>query len=76
MKLHAGVTLIIAASFLHTAAALICRGACAACWKDGASGIDVILHCTQLFCNYCPVGYHGLHCAKPSRCGEKTRITV
>ncbi|RPB27032.1 hypothetical protein L211DRAFT_603730 [Terfezia boudieri ATCC MYA-4762] len=75
MKLHSGVALFIAASFLHTAAGLLCRGACAACWKDGVPGVDVILHC-DVVCNSCPVGFHGLHCAKRSRCRAEKRMTL
>jgi len=71
MKLHLGIALVVnAAGFIYTTTGLRCGSDCAACWKDGdPDGVDTKFSCSDKECgSVCPPGYHGIHCAKNSRC--------
>ncbi|RPB26516.1 hypothetical protein L211DRAFT_835338 [Terfezia boudieri ATCC MYA-4762] len=71
MKLSLSVALMINATFfIRIGAGLSCDSSCAACWKDGVSGVDTKFSCDDNgHCgNTCPPGYHGMHCARASRC--------
>ena len=62
---------LFAASLIQMAVGLNCNSLCAACWKDGSPGVDIKIGCSAIngYCgDKCPQGYHGLHCAKDSRC--------
>ncbi|KAF8427365.1 hypothetical protein EV426DRAFT_374569 [Tirmania nivea] len=68
MKLYLEVALV-AAGIIQIAAGLKCRSGCAACWKDGASGVDIKFSCNDGHCgDSCPAGYSRIHCAKEARC--------
>ena len=74
MKLYIiQVALVITAALGHLAllvSGISCGSACAACWKnDDNNGVDTKFFCKLGRCgDACPDGYHGIHCARFSRC--------
>ena len=71
MRLYLQVSLSIMATFTHMVLVLglKCSSGCAACWKDNdLSGTDTKFSCSGDCGSTCPPGYHGIHCAKYSRC--------
>ncbi|KAF8427086.1 hypothetical protein EV426DRAFT_591587, partial [Tirmania nivea] len=69
MNMYLGIFLVLTARCITTVAGIKCSSYCAACWKDGEPGVDIKFHLDhQKAADWCPPGYHGIHCAKAARC--------
>ena len=65
----ASVVTLATLTYTALVSGMACDSNCAACWKDGSSGVDIKFSCINNDCgSACPTGYSGMHCATKLRC--------